>query len=62
MMADTQAQPFRGLFRTVAWAYVTNRTMSFRVAEAEYRGFGYEPDYSKLPWKEEYDLAIAQRA
>jgi hypothetical protein len=33
--------------------------MSFQVREAEYRHFGYEPDYGKLPWKEDYDAAIA---
>jgi hypothetical protein len=43
-----------GLYRTVAWAYVTNGTMSFQVPEAEYRAFGYKPAYEKLPWKEDY--------
>jgi hypothetical protein len=47
---------FRGLYRTVAWAYVTNGTMSFRVPEAEYRALGYEPDYDSLPWNESYAL------
>jgi hypothetical protein len=45
---------FRGLYRTVAWGYVTNDNMSFQVPEAEYRAFGYEPAYEKLPWKEDY--------
>jgi hypothetical protein len=53
------ANPFRGLYRTISWAYVTNDAMAFQVAEAEYRAFGYEPDYDKLPWKEDYDAASA---
>ena len=57
---NMDAKPFRGLYRTVAWAYVTNGTMSFQVPEAEYRGFGYDPDYSELGWKEDYDAAIAR--
>ena len=60
MMANMEAKPFRGLYRTVAWAYVTNGTMSFQVPEAEYREFGCEPDYSELCWKEDYDTAIAR--
>ena len=51
--------PFRGLYRTTAWAYVTNNTMAFNVPEAEYRAFGYEPDYGSLPWKETYVAAKA---
>jgi hypothetical protein len=47
-------EAFRGLYREVAWAYVTNGTMSFQVPEADYRAFGYEPAYEKLPWKEDY--------
>jgi hypothetical protein len=54
------ANGFRGLYRTVAWAYVTNGTMAFRVPEAEYRALGYEPDYDNLPWKESYDRAVAR--
>ena len=53
---------FRGLYRTVSWAYVTSGAMAFQVPEAEYRAFGYEPDYDKLPWKESYDAARAQCA
>jgi hypothetical protein len=45
---------FHGLYRDVGWAYVTNGTMSFRVFEADYRAFGYEPAYEKLPWKDDY--------
>lgn len=45
---------FRGLYRTVAWAYVTNGTMAFQVPEADYRAFEYEPDYEKLPWKDSF--------
>jgi hypothetical protein len=45
---------FRGLYREVAWAYVTNGIMSFQVREADYRAFGYEPAYEQLPWKEDY--------
>jgi hypothetical protein len=52
-----QVRPFRGLYRTPAWAYVTNEIMSFHVPEAEYRGFGYEPDYDSLPWQESYIAA-----
>ena len=48
---------FRGLYRTIAWAYVTSGTMAFQVPEADYRAFGYEPDYDNLPWKESYDAA-----
>ena len=54
--------PFRGLYRTTAWAYVTNNTMAFNVPEAEYRAFGYEPDYDCLPWKENYIAAKAGKA
>lgn len=43
-------EAFRGLYREAAWAYV----MSFQVPEADYRAFGYEPAYEKLPWKEDY--------
>jgi len=53
---------FRGLYRTLSWAYVTNGAMAFQVPEAEYRAFGYEPDYDKLSWKESYDAARAQCA
>ena len=31
---------FRGLYRTVAGAYVTNGTMAFHVPEVDYRAFG----------------------
>lgn len=51
---------FHGLYRTVAWAYVTNGTMAFQVPEADYRAFGYEPDYDNLPWKESYSAAKAR--
>jgi hypothetical protein len=47
-------EAFRGLYREVAWAYVTNGTTSFQVPEADYRVFGYEPAYQKLGWKEDY--------
>ena len=53
---------FHGLYRTTAWAYVTNNTMAFNVPEAEYRAFGYEPDYNSLPWKESYVAAKAGKA
>ena len=33
------AEVFRGLYRTIAWAYVTNGTMPFQVPEADYRAF-----------------------
>ena len=48
------ADAFRGLYRTVAWAYVTNGAMAFRVPEAEYRALGYQPEYSHLPWRDDY--------
>jgi hypothetical protein len=48
---------FRGLYRTVAGAYVTNGTMAFHVPEVDYRAFGYEPDFDSLPWKESYNGA-----
>ena len=50
---------FRGLYRTITGAYVTNRIMAFLVPEANYRAFGYEPDFDSLPWKENYDAAQA---
>jgi hypothetical protein len=50
----TMADAFRGLYRTVAWAYVTNGAMAFRVPEAEYRAFGYQPEYNRLPWRDDY--------
>jgi hypothetical protein len=56
-----ETRPFRGLYRTTAWAYVTNGTMSFHVPEAEYRVFGYEPDYDNLPWQERYVAAKQPR-
>ena len=37
------AEVFCGLYRKIAWAYVTNGTMAFQVPEADYRAFGYEP-------------------
>ncbi len=52
---------FRGLYRTIAWAYVTDGTMAFQVPEAEYRALGYEPDYDNLPWKERYDVAEVRK-
>ena len=39
------AKPFRGLYRTVAWAYVSNGEMAFE----------YKPDFDSLPWKESYN-------
>ena len=36
--------------------------MAFNVPEAEYRAFGYEPDYDSLPWKESYVAAKAGKA
>jgi hypothetical protein len=48
------AEAFRGLYRTVAWAYVTNGAMAFQVPEAEYRAFGYQPEYNRLPWRDDY--------
>jgi hypothetical protein len=50
---------FRGLYRTTAWAYETDDAMAFNVPEAEYRAFGYQPDYDGLPWKESYVAAKA---
>ena len=50
---------FRGLYRTTAGVYVTDDAMAFNVPEAEYRAFGYEPDYDCLPWKENYIAAKA---
>ena len=57
-------EAFRGLYRTIAWAYVTNGTMAFQVQEAEYRAFGYRPDYDEPPWKESYDsvVVLAERS
>jgi hypothetical protein len=44
----------RGLYRTITGAYVTNGVMGFQVPEAEYRAFGYQPDFDDLPWQENY--------
>jgi hypothetical protein len=48
---------FRGLYRTITWAYVTNGVMGFQVPEGDYRVFGYEPDFSILPWQKSYNAA-----
>jgi hypothetical protein len=53
---------FRGLYRNVAGAYVTNVTMAFHVPEADYRAFGYEPDFDNLPWQESYNAAKVAHA
>jgi hypothetical protein len=54
---------FRGLYRTIDGAYVTNDMMAFHVPETDYRAFGYEPDFDRLPWKESYNAAKeAERA
>jgi hypothetical protein len=44
---------FRGLYRTTAGAYLADDAMAFNVPEADYRAFGYEPDYDSLPWTED---------
>ena len=51
----------RGLYRTVAGAYVTNGRVAFHVPEADYRAFGYEPDFNSLPWQESYNAAELAR-
>jgi len=56
-MIAAMANAFRGLYRTIAWAYLTNGTMAFHVPETEYRALGYEPDYDNLPWQETYNAA-----
>jgi hypothetical protein len=33
---------------------VTNGAMAFQVPEAEYRAFGYQPEYNRLPWRDDY--------
>ena len=48
---------FRGLYRTMDGAYVTNGMMAFHVPEADYRAFRYEPVFESLPWKESYEAA-----
>jgi len=53
---------FRGLYRTITGAYATNGMMVFNVSEANYRAFGYEPDFDNLPWKESYSAAMVIRA
>jgi hypothetical protein len=53
---------FRGLYRTVAGAYVTNGTTASHVPEVDYRAFGYEPDFDRLPWQECYDGAKVAHA
>ena len=51
----------RGLYRTVAGAYVTNGRVAFHVPEADYRAFGYEPDFNSLPWQESYNAGELAR-
>jgi hypothetical protein len=53
---------FRGLYRTIDGAYVTNGEMGFQVPEANYRAFRYEPDFDSLPWKETYNAAQLARS
>jgi hypothetical protein len=53
---------FRGLYRTITGAYATNGMMAFHVSEANYRAFGYEPDFDSLPLKESYNAAMVIRA
>jgi hypothetical protein len=50
--------PMRGLYRTITGAYVTNGVMGFQVPEAEYRAFGYEPNFDSLLWQENYIAAL----
>jgi hypothetical protein len=50
---------FRGLYRTITGAYVTNGVMGFQVPETDYRAFGYKPDFDNLPWQENYIAALA---
>jgi hypothetical protein len=57
LIVTRMTKTFRGLYRTIAWAFVTNGTMAFQVPETEYRAFGYQPDYDNLPWKESYNAA-----
>lgn len=52
--SDAMEDGFRGLYRTTAWAYVSNGLMSFQVVKMDYQRFGYQPDYDQLPWKEDY--------
>jgi hypothetical protein len=54
-------EAFRGLYRTIAWAYVSNGLMSFQVDEIDYQRFGYQPDYHELPWNEDY-LRLSHQA
>ena len=56
------AGTFRGLYRTIAWGYVTNGTMAFLVPEAEYRALGYKPDFERLPWKDQYSSRVVTAA
>lgn len=51
---------FRGLHRTIDGAYVTNGQMGFQVPEANYRAFGYQPNFDGLPWKEDYNARSQQ--
>jgi len=50
-----------GLYRTPGWAYVTDGTMTFDILERDYRRSGYKPDYDSLPFKQDYDAAVAAR-
>ena len=53
---------FRGLYRTITGAYVTNQMMAFHVPEANYRAFRYEPDFDSLPWQESYNRQSSQQS
>jgi hypothetical protein len=35
--------------------------MAFHVPEANYRAFGYEPDFDSLPWKDRYIAAKTEQ-
>ena len=53
---------FRGLYRTVTGACVTNGMIAFHVPETHYRAFGYQPNFDCLPWKKSYNAAKVIRA
>jgi hypothetical protein len=51
----------RGLYRTPGFAFVTDNTMTFDIPEAEYREYGYTPEYDSLPSKDAYKASLTSK-
>jgi hypothetical protein len=41
---------------------VTDGTLGMDVPESYYRAKGHQPDFDKLPWKDEYEAAERAKA